>query len=144
MKSVHSPPLVSRHVSQGAPAADWTETSGSMAAATQASSPRPGLCQPLSLCRLTHRHTHRRGIIKKKLPTRLVVLRIHLVGSDAEDGLPGGPRLHSLSLLFCFQPRSLPPSLLPPPHMLTLTTDLAALVSPRRRQRQSSSAKRRR
>lgn len=37
-------------------------------------------------------------------------------------------------------PASLAPSLLPPPHMLTLTTDLAVLVSPRRRQRQSSSS----
>lgn len=58
----------------------------------------------------TPSHTGEALLIKKKLPTRLVVLWIHLVGGDAEDGLPGGPRLHSLSLplLFCFQPRSLP------------------------------------
>lgn len=64
----------------------------------------------------TPSHTGEALLIKKKLPTRLVVLWIHLVGGDAEDGLPGGPRLHSLSLplLFLF-PASLARSLSPPP-----------------------------
>lgn len=106
------------------------------------------LTVPMSL---THRHPHtqeRHCLLKRSsLPDSLFSESILLEATQRTACQVDLDSTVSLSLsFFCFQPRSLAPSLLPPPHMLTLTTDLAVLVSPRRRQRQSSSssAKRRR
>lgn len=107
----------------------------------------------LSHCaNVSHTHTpshtqERRCLLKRSsLPDSLFSESILLEATQrtaCQVDLDSTVSLSPFPFLF---PALLAPSLLPPPHMLTLTTDLAVLISPRCRQRQSSSssAKRRR